>query len=261
MSTTAQPFDTHMSGWKEMQNSPWGKLRYGIANANINRHLSDRALKILDAGGGNGLDGIALAVQGHSITLVDFSKEMLADARRVAQEHNVSDRMTFHHADLATLPVLFPKPVFDVVLCHNVIQYVEDIEALLKMVCQPLKQDGLFSLISVNSASDTYRKALFEHDFEAALANIDATSMHAFVFDAPLIRRKTEDVIETLQSIGCTLLGRYGIRSVCDYIPDNKPKFDPTFFAQLEQLEHALSDRYPFYLLARYFHLIARKSD
>ena len=34
----------------------------------------------------------------------------------------------------------------------------------------------------------------------------------------------------------------------------------PDFYAKLEQLEFALSDQYPYYLIARFFQLIGRKN-
>jgi S-adenosylmethionine-dependent methyltransferase len=53
------------------------------------------------------------------------------------------------------------------------------------------------------------------------------------------------------------MLGHYGIRSVCDLIPDEERKYDATFFAELERLEIALSNRMPYVLIARLFHLVA----
>ena len=50
------------------------------------------------------------------------------------------------------------------------------------------------------------------------------------------------------------------MRCVCDYIPGNEIKSDPAFFAYLERLEYAMSDKYPYYLLARFFQVIARKT-
>ena len=40
---------------------------------------------------------------------------------------------------------------------------------------------------------------------------------------------------------------------------DNESKFDPTYFAELEKLEHAMTDCYPYYLLARMFQIIVQK--
>lgn len=260
MPTTAQPFDANMSNWKENQRAPWGRLRYSIAQVNLRRHLPQRLLRILDVGGGNGLDAVACAEQGHSVMLVDFSAEMLTEARHLAEEHSVAARMTFHQADVNAIPTLFPDPAFDVVLCHNVVQYVDDPAALLRAVCHPLKRDGLLSLMSVNPESEVYRLAMMQLDPGAARASLDATMGFATVFGVPVHRCQAADMIDLLISTGCEVLGRYGVRSVCDYIANNDIKSDPAFFAQLERLEHALSDRHPYLLLARFFQIIARKT-
>jgi hypothetical protein len=41
MTTTAQTFGAGLSTFKENQNAPWGRLRYGISLANIKRHLKE----------------------------------------------------------------------------------------------------------------------------------------------------------------------------------------------------------------------------
>ncbi|MCE7982081.1 MAG: hypothetical protein DYG89_12875 [Caldilinea sp. CFX5] len=62
-----------------------------------------------------------------------------------------------------------------------------------------------------------------------------------------------------LNRCGFRLQTFYGVRSLCDYIADNDRKTDPAFFAQLEALEMAVRDKHPFKLIARFWHLIARK--
>ena len=43
-----------------------------------------------------------------------------------------------------------------------------------------------------------------------------------------------EDLRAPLQKTGCSIVGKYGIRCVNDYIPDNEIKTDPQFFAEME---------------------------
>jgi len=88
-------------------------------------------MRVLDVGGGNGLEAIAFAAQGHSITLLDFSTEMLSAARHNAEASGVAQRITFYQADLAAIPTLFPDDAFDVILCHDVLQFAEDVGATL----------------------------------------------------------------------------------------------------------------------------------
>jgi len=260
MSASAQLFDENLPAFKEQQNAPWGRLRYGLASANLRRHLPDRPLHVLDAGGGNGLDAIPLAQQGHAVTVLDYSAEMLAEARRNAAENSVAERMTFQQAELAAISVLFPEASFDLALCHNVVQYVDDVEAAFKTLRHALRPGGLISMICVNRYSEVYRQAFQQLKLDAAHASLDAHTIMATIFGVPVQVYAAEELRQFLQAAGFSVVGEYGLRCVCDYIPDNDIKNDPAFFAQLERLEYALTDKYPYHLLARYCQVIARKA-
>lgn len=78
-------FDDRIAAWTEQQHSPWLRLRYELAHRNLVRHLDPSPLRILDAGGGNARDALPLAMLGHTVTVVDFSAAMLADARQSAE--------------------------------------------------------------------------------------------------------------------------------------------------------------------------------
>lgn len=82
---TADEYDAVVDVWKEWQSFPWGKLLYSISRFNIQRHLDNRPLRILDVGGGNGFNSIYFAQQGHSVTLLDYSPVMLSDAKQAAE--------------------------------------------------------------------------------------------------------------------------------------------------------------------------------
>ncbi|MAG35390.1 MAG: SAM-dependent methyltransferase [Dehalococcoidia bacterium] len=260
MPTPAETFGTHLAAFKEEQDTPWGRLRHGIALANVQRHLPDGPLRFLDVGGGHGLDAIPFAAEGHTVTLLDFSAEMLAEARRNAREQGVAERMSFQQADLNAIPTLFPEGMFDVLLCHNVLQHVDDASVALKTMLHALRPEGLLSAVWINPYSEPYRLALQQLDLAAARDGLDAESFDAQVFDVPMRAYSPEEMDRLLEALGCGVLGRYGLRCVCDYIPDNDIKYDPAFIAQLEQLEHAMSSRYPYYLLARYLQFIVRNS-
>jgi S-adenosylmethionine-dependent methyltransferase len=90
---------------------------------------------------------------------------------------------------------------------------------------------------------------------------LDVTITQSHTFDQPMRLYTADKVIEWFQHIGCTVVQQYGIRCVFDYMSDDAIKSDPQFFTQIEQLEHRLSGRYPYYLLARYFHIIAHRPE
>ena len=251
----------NLSRWREYQSTPWARLHYRISQANLDRHLPQpgNPLHILDVGGGSGVDAITYAGRGHIVTLTDPSSEMLEETNRSAQEAGVAGRITCCQADASAVADMFSEPTFDIVLCHNVIQYIEDVVTLLRSVCHPLRPGGLLSLIGINRYSEPLRQALLWLDLGAALENLDSTVAHSSIFDTPMRPRTACELVQALESVGCSVIAQYGIRCVNDYIPNNQIKADPAFFAELEQLECALSARYPYYLVARSFHIIACK--
>src|SRR5258708_6160996 len=101
MATSAAVFDQNIARWDQEQNQPWQKLKYKLVQAHLARHLGQGELNILDAGGGNGLDSIPFAAQGHRVEILDYSKEMLADAGRQAAAAGAEDRVGLHFGDVS----------------------------------------------------------------------------------------------------------------------------------------------------------------
>ncbi len=261
MPHTSQTFSTHLTAFKENQNTPWGKLRYDVGMANIQKYFHARNAQVLDVGGGTGLDAIPFAKQGHDVTLLDYSGEMIDEAKRSAEEEGMSDRITFHQGDINSIPTLFPNTRFDLILCHNVLQYVDDINTAIKTMCNALKPNGLLSIIATNRNSKPYRLALHQLDLDGALASLDADMLRTAVFNTDVHARTADDMREPLHAARCSIEGDYGIRCVCDYIQNNEIKSDAAFFAKLEKLEYELSSRAPYKNVARFFQVIAKKQN
>jgi S-adenosylmethionine-dependent methyltransferase len=259
MTTTPATFDNHIEQWITEQAMPWGVLRYKQTQANLAKHLGTGLLRVLDAGGGNGLDSLPLAQQGHFVEIVDYSEQMLGDAVRRAAQADVGDRIAVHQANVQDIGSLFPDSYFDAVLCHNVLQYVESVPALLRTLSQALKAEGLLSLISINRYSQSYHAAFLRGDLAEALAQVDGRQQKAHTFDTLMTNYSVEEISEMLHDAGFQIEQDYGLRCLFDYWGDNERKSDPAIFEQLERLEFALMDRYPYKLLARYYHVIARK--
>lgn len=257
--TPTDPFQKRLTTYKAHQTKPWGRLRYALASTNLKRHISGAALSILDAGGGNGVEAIPLALQGHSVALLDSSADMLAEARRIAEASNIVGSLSFHQDSVASIPTLFPEPQFDVILCHNVVEYLGDLETSLEAICHPLKSSGLISVIVANRYSEPYRLVLQEGNPQAACASLDTTYIASQIFGSARKAYTPDELCRSLEETGCSVVGQYGIRCVNDYIADNEIKNDPVFFAELEKLERALSDRYPYCSLARFIHIIAQR--
>jgi S-adenosylmethionine-dependent methyltransferase len=68
-----------------------------------------------------------------------------------------------------------------------------------------------------------------------------------------------EEIASLLDGPGCPRADHYGIRSVCDYTADDERKHDPAFYADLERLEPAVTDRPAYRHTARLFQSVARR--
>ncbi|MFR9773796.1 methyltransferase domain-containing protein [Nocardia sp. SC052] len=92
----ADVFDDKFDEFARWQASPWGRLRYTTAAANLTAHLPAGPLDILDVGGGNGLDALELAARGHHVTIADISEQSLAEARAAAAHRGLDEPR--HHS-------------------------------------------------------------------------------------------------------------------------------------------------------------------
>ncbi len=85
---------------------------------------------VLDIGTGSGCIAVSIAHQhrGASVVAVDVSDEALAVARRNAERHGVTDRVTFHTSDL--FAALADSPPFDLILSNPPYIPAADLEQL-----------------------------------------------------------------------------------------------------------------------------------
>ena len=259
MSVNVDEFGQVLHKWQEENMMPWGRLRYHSTWKNIANHVEDHPLRILDIGGGDGRDAIHYAGLGHSVTLSDCSPTMLSEAKKSAEEQGVAERLRFVQTGPEAIPDLFHEQPFDLILCHMMIEFVPDAQSFLRNACKLLSTNGLFSVLDTNRYSDVYMQA-FQMKSLSGARNAVGVKDYFHPWVNRLTPRFSADVIiDQFGQYNCSLVGHYGVLNVCAYLP-NEPKFDPQYYSQLEKLEDILTDKYPYYLLARFFHVIVQKN-
>jgi phosphoribosylformimino-5-aminoimidazole carboxamide ribotide isomerase len=262
VSDRKESFEAALPNWKAEQEKPWNRFGYELVEHNLKKHIpvDSRPLHILDAGGGNGLDGLRLARMNHHVELIDTSRQMLNDARANAALAGVSDRLKTHAIDIFNIGDEFAANEFDIVLCHNVIQFVDEVKALLEALYRVLKPGGFLSLISTNQYSLPYQAAFLEQDLDKAFDLLEQSGQYNAVFDIQAHEFRPDEVIEWLSSLGLSLEKHYGIRCLYNYWGTNELKRSSAVQEQLKRLEIELTERHPYNLMARQFQLIARKN-
>jgi S-adenosylmethionine-dependent methyltransferase len=259
MNTPSSVFDNSVEQWKKDNNLPWMKLKTDLGLSNLRKHLPGKSLRILDAGGGSGYDALPLAREGHQIDLVDYSAEMLKAARADAEREGLLDRIRFHQADAMELDRLFPQPGFDAVVCHNVVQFVGDAQALIRKMAATLVPGGVLSMISGNRCTIPYRTLFIAKDLDKAVLQLDSRNSKNLIFQTMVTEYSLDEIRGILPGAGLSFVSHYGIRCFADYWGDNETKLRPDVWGKITKLEYALTDKEPYNLLARFWQVIARK--
>jgi S-adenosylmethionine-dependent methyltransferase len=251
-------FDDRLAEWAAYQQTPWGRIRYRVVEHTLDLLCGgDRGLRVLDVGGGDGRDALHLARRGHDVTLLDPSAAMLAIGAEAASVAGCSDHLTTVQAGIDDLRGS-GLGEFDLVLCHNVLQYRDDLRRSVGAVVETADSGALISLMCPNPAAELMAGVLRGGDPADALARLDATTGRTATFDHEVAHVTVEAAESALVGAGCEIVHRFGIRCLIDFVADDERKADPEWYAAMERLELALCDREPYLRTARFWQLVGR---
>ena len=247
--------ENEVSAWIGYGETQWGRLRLELLRAVLERHVSLPPPRVLDAGCGLAELSLRLAAAGSQVVAADASAAMLEEAERRA----AGARVRWLHATVEELGAALAGERFDLVLCHNVLGYVEDPAAACSGLAALLADGGVLSLTVANRFAEPLRNALMRRDLAAALAAAERGS-HRRVGDTLGVEFRLDDP-ETaagwLEAAGLTIETVAGTRVVNDLLPDEL-KTEANRDAILA-LELALCERDPYSRIAPYLHLLGRQ--
>lgn len=243
-----------------------GRLRCDLAFANLQDFLflpqSRRSLRGLDLGCGTGATAARLARLGIHMTLVDSCSAMLDIAKRKAREAGVDGRIALNHGDVAQVANLFPAGSFDVVLCHNILEYVDDPNSILSAAARMMRSDstanGVLSILVRNWAGEVFKAAVKAGDLGAAERNL-ATMWGQESLFCGRVRLFTLDGLQVMtKSALLAVAAERGVRVISDYLPPHISRREE--YEQIFELERKLGSRPDFAAVVRYIQVIAHHS-
>lgn len=120
--------------------------------------------RILDFGSGEGITANYFAEK-NEVIAIEPSQEMLTNAWKDYQYTQIM-------GDVKTLSAFVDK-TFDIIICHNVLEYVDNKEEVIKVLTRVLKQDGILSIVKHNRPGRVMQMAVLLDDFEKANAILD----------------------------------------------------------------------------------------
>jgi len=217
------------------------------------RPVVARDRDVLDIGGGTGGFAVRVAELGARVTVVDPSPDALAALARRARELDVE--VTSHQGDLSTLLDVTGRDSADVVLCHGVLEVVEDPQAALATLREVLRPGGVLSLLVGQRHAAVVARAMAGH-FGQALALLDAGPADR---DGRAGHRFTvAEVTELVAGAGFDVETVHGVRVFADLVPGSLLDLEPGATGALVELERAVAERPEYLPLATQLHVLAR---
>jgi S-adenosylmethionine-dependent methyltransferase len=218
-----------------------------------------RPLDVVDVGGGTGGFAVPLAESGHRVTVVDPSPDALAALARRAAEAGVAGTVRPVQGDAGELAALVGAGTADAVLCHGVLEYVDDPATAVDDAVAILRPGGLLSLLVAQRLGAFLARALAGRFADAVevLSGAGRAGEHD-----PVHRRfDREAVLALLDRAGVAVEAVHGVRLVTDLLPGALVDADPDTGRALLDLERLAGDhpRYPELLaMAAALHVVAR---
>ena len=216
--------------YKQMLEQPWGKIQYEITFAQL-VHLKNK--KILDFGSGLGLVSQFLS-ENNEVVAIEPEKEML-----FAYPNHTYEKI------LGSLEQVkkFEAESFDIVLCHNVLEYIEENnrENYLSELKRVLKQDGKLSIIKHNQVGKIMQAVVFSNDVDQALELLKGNEFRSVSFNSG-----TTYTIDKLLEMSKMKLVKYQAIRTFYSLQMNEVKTKDNWLKKMTEMELAVCDLYPY---------------
>jgi S-adenosylmethionine-dependent methyltransferase len=242
--------------------TPEGRLRSDLAFANLQDFLPPLAgpsLRVLDLGCGTGATALRLVRLGIHVTLLDSSPAMLDIAKRAAQEAGVTDKVAVQHGDVAQLADLFHRRSFDVILCHNILEYCDDPAAVLSAAARALRDaSSIVSVLVRNRAGEVLKAAIQAGDLTAATDSLTAEWGQESLYGGRVRLFSSDRLRAMFTEASLTAIAERGVRVLADYLPSRISR--RADYQRIFELERKLGSQPEYAAVARYTQCFARLS-
>ena len=204
---------------------------------------------ILDFGSGEGITADHFAEFNYVIA-VEPSEDMLKDAWT---DHDYRQVV----GDINALSE-FKDNSFDIIICHNVLEYIDDKASVLQKLTRVLKPGGIISLAKHNRNGRVMQMAVLLDDFDKANALLDGEDSMASKFGA-IRYYEDSDIIKWCPDL--YIDKTYGIRTFWDLQQNQEKHSDEDWQAKMMQLEMRVSEVQDYINIAFFHHMIIKKKN
>lgn len=234
-----------VKSYYECLDKPWSKIFYKIVENQLN---NIKGLRVLDFGNGFGILSNSLA-KDNEVIGIEPNIEMI--------ENRLQDNKYLQiTGGIDNLRELDSKS-FDVIICHNVLEYALERIDIINEFHRILKDEGFISIIKHNYNGKIMQKVVFENNVDDALSILNGGDSIAQSFgkvnyydNLDVLKWKDEFIIDKT----------YGIRTFWALQQNNDIKYELSWQNKMLEAELAVSEIDDFIKISFYNHLIIKKS-
>ncbi|MCR4731317.1 MAG: methyltransferase domain-containing protein [Saccharofermentans sp.] len=237
-----------IKNYRSMVDQPWGRMFYELIYKQLD--VSDcKKLKILDFGAGFCITADHYA-KSHDVTAVEPSDEMRA-LRVGDNPYTLVGGGIDYIRDM-------DADSFDLVICHNVLEYADDKEGILKQLVRVTKPGGILSVVKHNLYGRVMATAVMSDDPKTALSLLDQGAENSMFGKRDVY---SNEWITDLLNDEMTLIDTYGIRTFFGLSSNNDIKYTDDWYQSMLELETKACSMDEYRKVAFFNHLIFAKKQ
>lgn len=225
---------------------PWGAMFYKILWEQMPKMTNT---KILDFGSGLGFTANHFA-KDNEVLAIDPDAEMLSERihENNYQQINGSIENLKEQTDNS----------FDLIVCHNVLEYAKERKEIFNEFCRVLKPNGIISIVKHNHNGRIMQKIAFQNNLDEALSILDGGDTSAAYF-GKINYYNVSDIINWSDDTNISVEKILGIRTFYALNTNNEARFDPAWQKKMFELEMKVSDMEDYKKIAFFNHVLLRK--
>ena len=234
-----------------MTQRPWGRMFYDLIRLQLDVPTNPR-LRVLDFGSGFGITADHYA-KFHDVTAVEPNADMLS-LRSAANAY----MQIF--GGIEALTGLDGQ--FDLVLCHNVLEYAPNRGEIISALSRALTPTGMLSVIKHNLYGKVMAAAVFEENPAKAAELLDGTftEKSRYFGDGQMQVYSENDLLNMAANSGLTLEAHYGIRTFFALTQNNDVKYKEEWYKPMLDLEYKVCNIDEFRRIAASNHYIFKNT-
>jgi S-adenosylmethionine-dependent methyltransferase len=201
----------------------------------------------IDVGGGTGGMAMGLGANGYHVRVVDPSPDALAALERRIAEEGLAAWVTGVQGDATELVDLAGADSADLVVCHKVLEVVEDPAQALAAIYRVLRPGGALSLVIAQRHAAVLTQALAGH-----IAQARRTWQDPDRFDR-------DRILSLVAAAGFEVVAIHGVGAVADHVAEAVLDAESGAHLELLVLESEIAGDPAFQALAPHLHVFATR--